>query len=383
VGGTVAWLRGDASATLSPTESGVALLGIVSAALTPAILVIRHLLRAVWSSTMKVIALLGTLRVALVAALVSYGLAALVVRIVETVLLRRPLGSAWPLWDPLLVATAVAAAIVALRWQKSGSELPTPVRGGAALAVALTGIVLVSGLRGGDATAAAPQDAATEASVGAPAPAMRAPAEELVSARALGASGLAELSKRYPLDAALLGELLQSQRQAGAQAEALATAKRLLALDPSAGMDPEVRAALIDLAQGPLEISAQTLGLLESDLGAEGLDILYAMLHDERVAAPVRAHIDARLGEAEVRSRATPALRIAYDLSKADKCEEAVALLDRAAKDGDERSLVELERFRGSIRCGFLGIRTCTRCARQKDEIERAVAALSARGRGR
>ncbi|HZO16613.1 MAG TPA: serine/threonine-protein kinase, partial [Polyangiaceae bacterium] len=57
--GIVTWIRGGQSAgTLTATESGVALLAVASAAITPAILVIRHLQRTVWTSTMRALELM-------------------------------------------------------------------------------------------------------------------------------------------------------------------------------------------------------------------------------------------------------------------------------------------------------------------------------------
>jgi hypothetical protein len=97
-----------------------------------------------------------------------------------------------------------------------------------------------------------------------------------------------------------------------------------------------------------------------------------------------RAQLDARLGRTEVLARATPALMVAYKLGKVKDrdCKGVGPLLPRAEKHGDQRALKELERFSGTKPCGFFGRSKCPRCRDNREEIERAVAAIRERQPG-
>ena len=124
---------------------------------------------------------------------------------------------------------------------------------------------------------------------------------------------------------------------------------------------------------------------LGSDLGADGLDILYDLAARERspdsatertsLAPPTGPGARARaiLGRPGALARATPAMRVAYELHRAP-CESRRGLFARAASDGDDRAL---EILQAMARPGCSRKEAC--CAGKDRELERAVAEIQAR----
>jgi eukaryotic-like serine/threonine-protein kinase len=127
-------------------------------------------------------------------------------------------------------------------------------------------------------------------------------------------------------------------------------AKELLAMtagDPAAFADPPVATAARDIAAGlegkHPETADQVFDALANRLGSTGLDVLYAITQAKGGTAAAR-RAAALLGQSDVIARATPAMRIAFDLRYAP-CDAKLKLLDRAVSDGDRRTLVVLETF--------------------------------------
>ncbi|WP_170319501.1 serine/threonine-protein kinase [Polyangium spumosum] len=104
---------GSATANLTVSESVLLLLLIPVALATPIILFIRHMRKTVWANTVKAIELLGRLRRPVVVGLCAYGFGSMLVRLIESVLLRRAVGVAWPVWDVLLLVIALVASVTA------------------------------------------------------------------------------------------------------------------------------------------------------------------------------------------------------------------------------------------------------------------------------
>jgi serine/threonine-protein kinase len=98
-----------AKANLEPTEALFLVLGLVFTLLTPVGLAGRFLAREVWGNSVKAVDLAERLRRPVLVGLSAYGFATLMVRILESVLLRRAVGVAWPWWDVLLMVISVAA----------------------------------------------------------------------------------------------------------------------------------------------------------------------------------------------------------------------------------------------------------------------------------
>jgi len=119
--------------------------------------------------------------------------------------------------------------------------------------------------------------------------------------------------------------------------------------------------------------SERIMTLLTTDLGSDGLDVLYEMAsgHGGTKGADRAAEI---LRRPEIRARATPALRIAVELREAP-CQRKEALFERASKEGDARSLVVLELLRSPQCQPRIG--QC--CFHNNPIIQQAVGALRSR----
>jgi serine/threonine-protein kinase len=104
--------RGGAAAdNLTGFEAALLGLGIGFTLITPAILFMRFIRRSVWDNSAKAVDFVEKLRRPVVVGLCGYGFAALMVRTVEAVVLRRAAGVAWPMWDVLMFVIGAAGAI--------------------------------------------------------------------------------------------------------------------------------------------------------------------------------------------------------------------------------------------------------------------------------
>ncbi len=153
--------------------------------------------------------------------------------------------------------------------------------------------------------------------------------------------------------------------------------------EPQAFADRAVQseaAAIVDTATAKGASTDAAFDRLASSLGSDGLDILYDLLaRSQRSAEPLgrttKAGSKARtiLARPEVLSRATPAMRVAYDLRRST-CVQRLTLFARAAKEGDDRALEILRSMQSP---------TCTRkdpCCLEKNRLlELAITDIQAR----
>jgi len=95
---------------LEPGEAILLILGVAFTLLTPLIWAGNWLAKTVWNNSVKSVELAETLRRPVLVGLSAYGFASLLVRLVESVLLRHAVGVAWPWWDVLLFLIGGAAA---------------------------------------------------------------------------------------------------------------------------------------------------------------------------------------------------------------------------------------------------------------------------------
>jgi serine/threonine-protein kinase len=132
----------------------------------------------------------------------------------------------------------------------------------------------------------------------------------------------------------------------------------LVQLDPALLDDAGARAQIIAVAagiahEGRNELSDAVFDTLTNRLGPRGLDLLYEIaLSRGGTRGGQRAR--ALLAQPDVVARETPALRVAYEFFVAS-CAARRTLLDRAAAEGDRRTLVQMEVAHGA------------RCANKKD----------------
>ncbi|WP_441286495.1 serine/threonine-protein kinase [Sorangium sp. KYC3313] len=113
--------RGDAAA-LSGQGATLLTLGILCALFGVGLLGGFYVFRRVWRDDARMSALAPRLTTPVVLALVTYGSASLLVRLVEAVFLQRAIGIAWPVWDALLFLVSVLAAGAAALFQWRGQR---------------------------------------------------------------------------------------------------------------------------------------------------------------------------------------------------------------------------------------------------------------------
>src|SRR5690606_25436018 len=113
--------------SFSHTELALLLLAVLGTLLTPFILLVARLRRAVWSNGARVLELLDAVRRPVLAGLIAYGLTTLGLRFGDDVLSRfgnsgafapHP-GLSWAGWSlvlPLVVAVAIAVSLMRRRW---------------------------------------------------------------------------------------------------------------------------------------------------------------------------------------------------------------------------------------------------------------------------
>jgi serine/threonine-protein kinase len=357
-------------------------LTVAMAAATPSFLVVRRVHREVWSNTPRVLELTSALRVPLVAGALAYGAAALLVRFVEDVLLGRPAGHAWPVWDTVLLVIAAATAMAARRRVASPLVLVGLVAAACALVIPVAAMV-----RGPDDAAAASHDpglpaAPTAAIAGEPPTASSAAepasvsAEELAQAKQKGLAALEELGRVHPQDDAVLRELsLALARQPGRRVDALAVMDLLLSRSPdeAGALEP----ALLDCAEG--DGGKKALEIMATKMQSRGPDLLYKVAQSKPA---LKSQAEALLSDPTVRARATPALQVALELKDAPTCGAKRALLERAAEHGDARAVDILRPLtqRSSRGCGFLGMSACAaKCKAEAQEMQSTIDRIQAR----
>ncbi len=111
---------GGANANVTGSESLILISLLALALATPALFAILHVKKAIWNNTAKTVELAITLRRTVTAAFVTYGLASIGVHFLETLILRRAVGAAWPMWDVLL--TLLAGGSATLAWLSARAE---------------------------------------------------------------------------------------------------------------------------------------------------------------------------------------------------------------------------------------------------------------------
>ncbi|WP_437282584.1 serine/threonine-protein kinase [Sorangium sp. So ce375] len=107
----------DDAAALSGQGATLLTLGILCALFGVGLLGGFYVFRNIWRDDARLSALAPRLTTPVVLALVAYGAASLLVRLVEAVFLQRAIGIAWPVWDALLFLVSVLAAGAAALFQ--------------------------------------------------------------------------------------------------------------------------------------------------------------------------------------------------------------------------------------------------------------------------
>jgi hypothetical protein len=151
-------------------------------------------------------------------------------------------------------------------------------------------------------------------------------------------------------------------------------------LDPTALRAPEVAKAATSVAADAAKMPGtdpavdQLFQLLAQRFGAEGLDVLYTLVETRPAtdAASKRAMSDLR--QPGVLERASPALKVTVQLRDVP-CEAKADLFDRAAANGDKRTLTVLTALRNQPCKGQKDL--C--CFKGNKPLEQTIATLAAR----
>ncbi|MDC3959166.1 serine/threonine-protein kinase [Polyangium jinanense] len=150
------------------------------------------------------------------------------------------------------------------------------------------------------------------------------------------------------IDGADATEWAERLRRAASRKEWRPGAKAFLALaklDPARLTGSELRGDVATVVAGigfetSFTESDQVFDALENELGSGGLDVLFHVVRTRGGSKASRRAQDI-LGKPGILDRATPALRVAYELRKS-ACPDKRALFSRAAEEGDGRALEEL-----------------------------------------
>jgi serine/threonine protein kinase len=122
--------------------------------------------------------------------------------------------------------------------------------------------------------------------------------------------------------------------------------ERLFEIDPTAANDRDLRSAVVEvlmrIMMGDGAEAERLFKLIESKMGTAGPDLLFELV-TTRGGSRAAKRAEEMLRDEGLRSRGSPAFRIAYDLRFAKGCEERISLLDRARDDGDRRTLGQLQ----------------------------------------
>jgi serine/threonine protein kinase len=104
--------------TFGKVELRLILLCIVGSSLTPAALWVLHIRRKIWTNSSRVLALLGQVRAAALAGVISYGLLVLAFHVIDDFLVRflgradvKAVGATWTGWNLLLPAVSLVTAV--------------------------------------------------------------------------------------------------------------------------------------------------------------------------------------------------------------------------------------------------------------------------------
>ncbi len=396
------------------TELGLLFMGVAGTLLMPAALTVRRFRRKVWTSSAKVLDLLEAVRGPVVAALLSVGIATLAVRFADVVVARFAFehllgpdpGLGWAGWTWLLPAVAALAAATSDIRRRLGrrdiSHLGRLLIGAPLIGVcaALCGAVLFLGLewRSTSMVRATPQ---ATVQAGSPSPAGTHPTSlksdevaaptapevlktaseaELTKATAQGIEGLLPLSEKYPKDPKVLEPLMMAfAARATSIADAMAVAKRLFEVAPQKAGEESAGVLVKRGAQTPGNASKLAFELMAEHMGSRGPDFLYELWLSH---PKLREETTKLLSSPQVTERATPALRVAFELRQAKTCEDRLPLLERARLLGDDRSVAILSPLTvGSKRgCGKWKNRPCPApCADQAKEYLDAIRGITQR----
>lgn len=366
--GTVRLVRGVGLSKLELVLGLVALLGLFG---TPLGLLVRYIKKTIWPDSNQVVELAQRFRAPILVALAITGMMSVFIVVLEGIS-GRGAGASWALWQILVPLVAVISAVATMRWPQIAPKLPFSRSGGGgaqtlgAVAIAQFILVLILVIAHRD-SAPEPKKEPTKASSSEPTTAVETPAGN--NAPAPKANGGLPLSTP---EAKAAWKKFAEVNQKRLVKESVDALEQLLIVDPSAGEDKDVRAAVVKLAPDAAllrnETSEKMNTLLSSRMGSVGIDLLFDLVATRggSVAAQDAERI---LRDEAMRARGSEAMRIAYDIRFASGCDAKREHFERARSQGDGRAVMELKLLRECRRGN-----TC--CMRNDQQLDDLITAL-------
>lgn len=147
----------------------------------------------------------------------------------------------------------------------------------------------------------------------------------------------------------------------------------LLSLKGSLRKDPRLLQDLLAGAQDPKAFRV-VLNLAESVLGRHGVDLIWRMWLEQR-QDPERKEQTEKLAKKLVilSYSASPALRVAIELTFTNQCEKLLGILGRATTEADSRSAARLTELATKSGCGATGKDDCYPCLRDNAQLAKAT----------
>lgn len=162
---------------------------------------------------------------------------------------------------------------------------------------------------------------------------------------------------------------------------ALAAAREFDAVldhDPGLITEEKTQAELRRLSENP-ETARVVLGAVAKLPAPVAADILYEFWTGTGAKNETTELARSLLYSRDVRPKVSAALAVALDLRSAEECEDAKAILPRAQKDGDRRSLHLFIKLQRKYGCGPNKRQDCYPCLRRGDELESVIKTVKAR----
>ncbi|MDI1445801.1 hypothetical protein [Polyangium sp. 6x1] len=204
-------------------------------------------------------------------------------------------------------------------------------------------------------------------------------AEELSEARPKGATALATLAERYPEEPEVLKALaLAYTRDKANYAKAMTTVRKLFAVAPDMARDPDIKQALLIVANGPVDVAATALDIMGKEMGARGPELLYELLSASGLGKFPKERATRLFADPKVKELAGPGLLVANDLRAAAGCDRK-KLFARAAKEGDERALAHLKPLLATKGCSWHRQADCFACLGDRKDLRATIDAITKR----
>jgi eukaryotic-like serine/threonine-protein kinase len=276
---------------------------------------------------------------------------------------------------------------------------PRAILAGAGGIVVLAAIFVVILTRGGGATTVPNGiDAGTIAVASTPSASVKPPPirpdtePKILAAIALVDKGdygtaitqLTELEKtndaRTDIHRALVDAYMATKRSGDAMDEA----GRVLTLDPGFSRDKALRLHVRNAAlTGGKDAEDKAFALLESQMGADGPDVLYDIAYLVKDYPKGQARARPLLKKNDVRARSSDELKLALEVRAASEkspC-DIRKMLDRAAEIGDFRTSAILKGYQITTGCGFLSRRDCWPCLHNDGALNKTIKAIDDRAK--